>query len=63
MAKKPRPFTVDGEDFLELSSGTVVSISELTRIYRAVFAQAQPGMTEQQMFELIAKTVIRMRPN
>jgi len=61
--KKPRSFSVAGEDFLELSSGTVVSISELTRIYHAVYDQVQPGMSEQRLLELVAKTIIRMRPN
>jgi hypothetical protein len=63
MAKKPRPFTVDGEDFLELSSGEIVSISELVRIYQSVSNQLQPGMSGQQILNLIAETVQRMRPN
>jgi hypothetical protein len=63
MKKKPRPFTVAGENFLELSSGTIVSISELIRIYQTVFEQVQPGMPEHKVLELIAETVQRMRPN
>ena len=60
---QPRAVVIDGDQFFETSTGLMVNISEMTRVYCEVVAQIRPGMSEAQIDEIIAATNKRMSPN
>lgn len=54
---------VNGELFYRTSTGVMINISDLVRIYKAVDVKIKPGMSEAEVDQLISATVKRMGPN
>lgn len=50
------------DEFFTTPSGKVVNISELLRVNKAVVEQMTPGMSEQEVDQIISATVKRFAP-
>ena len=62
-AQTREPIFIAGEQYFKTSTGLMVNISELVRIYQAVSGSIKPGMSEADVDALISTTVKRMSPN
>lgn len=64
MAKLKPLAVIDGDEYFTTpESGTVVNMSELLRIYKAVGDAVKPGMSEAEIDAIIKTTVKRMNHN
>ena len=57
------PIFIDGEQYFLTESGYLINVSELRRIFRAVAEQVEPGMSQEQINQIVSATVKRMSPN